>query len=92
VTGSIGPYSCEDVFLRLDDFLDRELSAVEMRLVREHLETCAQCASEHRFEARVLDDVRAKLNRIRAPQSLLDRIRGLIEQEKAGSSGTDGPS
>lgn len=90
MTGPIGPYSCEDVFLRLDDFLDRELSDAEMRLVRDHLETCAQCASEHRFEAKVLDDVRAKLHRIQAPRSLLDRVAGLIEQERAGSSGTDG--
>ena len=71
-------YACEDVFRRLDDFLDRELSMEEARLVEEHLATCAQCASEHRFERRVLDDIRSKLQRIRAPEGLLDRVRQTI--------------
>lgn len=62
--------SCEEVFSRLDDFLDRELTAEEMRLVEEHLETCAACASEHRFERQVVDSVRAKLQRIELPDTL----------------------
>lgn len=71
--------TCEEVFDRLDDFLDRELSPAEQRLVQEHLEMCAACASEHRFESRVLDDVRVKLQRIAIPatlqESLLKRLR-----------------
>ncbi|MGH7561766.1 MAG: zf-HC2 domain-containing protein, partial [Gemmatimonadales bacterium] len=30
------PYGCEEVFRRLDDYLDRELSGEEIALVREH--------------------------------------------------------
>lgn len=67
-------YSCEQVFARLDDFVDRELSAEEMRLVQEHLDTCAQCASEHRFEATVIQDVKSKLGRIDVAPTLLARI------------------
>ncbi len=70
--------TCEEVFARLDDFLDRELSPEEMRLVEEHIETCAACASEHRFERQVVDSVRAKLQRIELPaavrQSILARL------------------
>lgn len=70
--------TCEEVFARLDDFLDRELSPEQMRLVNEHLDTCAACASEHRFERQVVDSVRAKLQRIELPadlrQSILARL------------------
>lgn len=68
-------YTCEDLFRKLDDYLDRELSAEEARLVREHLETCAQCTAEYRFEESVLTNLKTKLARISAPPDLMDRIR-----------------
>ncbi len=43
--------TCEEVFQRLDDYLDRELTPDEARMVKEHLDTCAACAAEHRFES-----------------------------------------
>jgi anti-sigma factor (TIGR02949 family) len=74
----IDRYTCEEAFLRLDDYLDRELPADQMDCVREHLETCAICASEVDFEQTVIDDVRDKLRRIRAPGDLMSRISALI--------------
>ena len=74
----IDRYTCEEAFLRLDDYLDRELPADQMDCVREHLETCAICASEFDFEQTVMDDVRGKLRRIQAPGDLLSRISVLI--------------
>jgi anti-sigma factor (TIGR02949 family) len=76
------PFTCEEVFRRLDDYLDRELTEVEMERVRDHLETCAQCAQEHRFEARVIAGVKAKLGRINAPDHLLKRIATALEAER----------
>jgi anti-sigma factor (TIGR02949 family) len=67
-------YTCEDVFRRLDDYLDRELSADEIRLVEEHLKVCAMCAREHAFEEGVIRHVRAKLQRLAVPPDLLQRI------------------
>jgi mycothiol system anti-sigma-R factor len=72
--------TCEEVFVRLDDFLDRELTQEEMRLVQEHLETCAACASEHRFERQVVESVRAKLQRIELPEALRQRIVSRLSQ------------
>lgn len=66
--------TCEEIFRRLDDFLDRELGPEEMRLVQEHLDTCAQCAHEHRFDRRVLDTVREKVRRIDTPTDLRSRV------------------
>lgn len=81
-------YTCEEALRRLDDYLDRELSAEEMTLVREHLETCAACASEFTFEARVLGEVREKLRRIVAPAELRERLRRLLQSEIAGEHET----
>ncbi len=75
---AVDRYTCEEVFRRLNDYLDRELSPAEMALVKEHLETCAQCASEHSFEASVLQELKSKLHRIDVPQSLVDRVAAIL--------------
>lgn len=66
--------TCAEVFRRLDDYLDRELSPREMQLVKAHLEICAACASEYAFEAEVLNQVRAKVQRIDLPSDLLAKV------------------
>ena len=66
--------TCEQVFARLDDYVDRELSAEEMAMVREHLDTCAVCAAEHRFEAAFIRGVKERLVRIDVPTGLAVRI------------------
>jgi anti-sigma factor (TIGR02949 family) len=78
--------TCEELFRRLDDYLDRELSEDEARLVREHLETCVVCANEYTFEASMLRGVRDKLRRIKAPAGLLERISKRIAESEGRSS------
>jgi anti-sigma factor (TIGR02949 family) len=80
-------YTCEEMFRRLDDYLDRELGPVEMRRVREHLETCAACASEYEFEGSVLAEVRTKLRRISAPVELLGKVEALLAAERRRQDG-----
>ena len=70
--------SCEETFRRLDDYLDRELSPDEMEAVRRHLERCAICAAEYRFDETVLRQVREKIAHVKAPPGLLDAIRQRI--------------
>lgn len=74
------PYTCEEVFRLLDDYLDRELSREEMRKVREHLELCATCAAEHQFQAELLCDMRERIQRIALPPSLRDKIMEALRQ------------
>lgn len=88
----INRLTCEEVFRRLDDFLDRELTAQEMMRVREHLETCETCAREFDFEEKVLTDLRAKLRRVSAPEDLLAKITRSIEQLKKENAGGGGPA
>jgi len=74
--------TCEQAFDRLNDYLDRELSPEEMRLVKEHLEVCAVCAGEYKFEAGVISGVREKLRRIDVSAGLRAKISALIAQEE----------
>ena len=67
-------YTCEEVFRRMDEYLDRELAQNEEALVRAHLETCAACAAEYGFEDGVLSALKAKLRRVAVPASLRERI------------------
>ncbi|HEU4565237.1 MAG TPA: zf-HC2 domain-containing protein [Gemmatimonadaceae bacterium] len=80
-------FTCEEAFRRLDDFLDRELSAAEMALVHEHLEICAGCAREFNFERSVLSGVRAKLRQIDVPVALQARVAALLERGGARDDG-----
>jgi len=73
--------TCEETFHRLDDYLDRELSSEEMGLVREHLETCAVCASEYRFESGIIAGVREKLRHLAVPEGLRAKISALLSKE-----------
>jgi len=72
--------TCEAAFRRLDDFLDRQLTPDETRLVEDHLHTCAACAREFSFEASVLAGVRRKLRSIAAPADLVARISAQISR------------
>ena len=81
------PLTCQETFRRLDDYLDRELSPAEMRMVQEHLRTCAICAGEYAFEANVIAEVRAKLRRIEAPSDLLRRISRRLAAVRDDESG-----
>jgi anti-sigma factor (TIGR02949 family) len=76
--------TCEQVFHRLDDYVDRELAPGEAELVRQHLEVCAWCAGEYHFEKNVVDQVRGKLRRIELPSSLMKRISVLLTLESEG--------
>ena len=75
-------YTCEEAFRRLDDYLDHELSAEEMVLVREHLEICAGCAREFNFESSVLKGVGQKLQQIDLPDTLQARILALLKTQR----------
>ena len=67
-------YTCEEVFRRMDVFLDRELASSEVEHVRAHLETCAACAEEYAFEDAVLRTVKAKLRRVALTPYVRERI------------------
>jgi hypothetical protein len=77
-------FTCEHIFERLDDWIDRELSPEESRLAREHLATCEICAREYGFNSSLLKNVKQKLRRIEGAPDLMARISGLLERERRG--------
>ena len=75
-------FNCEEMFRRLDDYVDRELSPDETQVVRSHLEECAVCAAEYQYEESFVRNVKAKLRRIALPPDLRDRISKALRAEK----------
>ena len=80
-------YTCEQVFRRMDDYLDRELTPAEVTHVREHLETCGACASEYGFEEAVLSNLKAKLRRVAVPSKLRERVERQLAAARAAPGG-----
>ena len=80
-------HTCEEAFRRLDDYLDRRLSADEVRKIEEHLHICDACTREFTFEASVLDGVKHKLRHLAAPPDLLNRILAQLSPPKGGGHG-----
>lgn len=78
---SLDRYNCEEVFARLDDYLDRELSPDESRQVQEHLQICARCAAEFRFEANLLKEIGMKVRRIQVPTHLKAKVLKALETD-----------
>ena len=66
--------NCKETMARLQTFLDRELSEVEIREVRMHLEACPPCQNHFTFEERLRMLVKARCSPEKAPLSLRERI------------------
>jgi anti-sigma factor (TIGR02949 family) len=75
------PLDCKETFRRLDDYLDRELSADETAAVARHLEDCAVCAEEFAVEHELIDALKEKLRHLKAPEGLMARIVRRLEAE-----------
>lgn len=74
-------FDCEELFRRLEDYVDRELDVDENALVEAHLAECEACAAEYEFEARFVAEVRKKLRQVRTPSDLLKRISQALRAE-----------
>jgi anti-sigma factor RsiW len=71
--------TCANCLEMLSSYIDGELSADESAQVREHLQSCADCAPEHRKLLDTSSLVRGRLMRYEAPDVLKARIRaGLV--------------
>lgn len=64
---------CRECFEKLQDFLDRELSAEELAQVEAHLVECGCCADEFRFEKTVLIHIKGGLQCSEVPSELRKR-------------------
>ena len=76
--------TCEAILRRLDDYIDRELSPGDLRMVEQHIEDCLRCAERYRFEISLIQEIRSRLRRIRLPGDLVARIKLRLDAEMAG--------
>jgi anti-sigma factor (TIGR02949 family) len=76
--------ACEAILRRLDDYIDRELSPSDMRMVERHIEECLRCAGRYRFEIGLIRELRTRLRRICLPSDLSTRIKLRLDEEMAG--------
>jgi anti-sigma factor (TIGR02949 family) len=81
--------SCAQVFARLDDWVDRELSTDDLEQIRRHLEICAMCASEFRIEGALLRTLKTKVRRIQLPAGFEARVWGRINRAQVARKGED---
>lgn len=73
---------CKSAYLRLNDFLDRELSPEDVELVKAHLSKCRVCAMEFEFEASLLTQLKMKVCQGQAPDELKAAIKGILAQAR----------
>lgn len=79
--------SCAQVFARLDDYVDRELSPGDLEQIEKHLEICAMCASEFRLEGALLRTIREKVQRIAMPVGFEARVWQRVRDARAAEGG-----
>lgn len=87
--GTLDRYTCEQVFRLLDDYVDRELGAEEVRRVEEHLATCVQCADEYEFEVTLLGGLKEKIRRMDVPESAVEKVRAALRRRLDGRPAQD---
>jgi mycothiol system anti-sigma-R factor len=73
--------SCKETVARLQTFVDRELSAAEVREVRTHLDRCPPCLNHFRFEEGLKRLVHQRACPETAPGSLRDRLARQLREE-----------
>ncbi len=72
--------TCEHAFRHLDDYLDHELTPQEMQEIKAHLEICAMCAKEFRFQAEVLEEVRERIQRLALSPTLRGKVTSALRK------------
>ena len=69
---------CEQVLQQLFEYLDGELDDRRQELIAHHLESCRGCFSRAEFERQLIRKL-AKSGEVEAPDTLVRRVRSLID-------------
>jgi anti-sigma factor (TIGR02949 family) len=82
---------CQEAVQRLTEYLSNELRPDEERAVQQHLSMCSGCFAKFHFEETLLRVIRERIDHVRAPGGLRERILGLIGRpDHVGLSGEPG--
>ena len=69
--------ACQEAERKLQDYVDRCLTSVEITRIEEHLAVCERCANCYRFETQVRTYVREACAAEPCPETLKLRLRSL---------------
>lgn len=70
---------CEEVLIRLWEYLDEELTSEEAEMMRGHLSGCPRCHPAYCCDRAFLELLARQRSRCRAPISLLRVVRSRLE-------------
>ena len=80
---------CQEAVKRLTEFLDHELKPDEQEAVQQHLTLCRGCFARFHFEETLLGTIRQRVEAVRAPGSLRDKILGMLTHPQDSSEKPD---
>jgi mycothiol system anti-sigma-R factor len=69
---------CKDCLEKLDGYLDRELSDVEVAEVRRHLEDCPPCEDLYQLQVEVKRLVKVCCDQGKAPAHLREKLNKIL--------------
>jgi len=72
--------ACREAERRLQEYVDRQLTAVEIARIEQHLAACEHCSNCYRFETEVRVYVREALAAEPCPETLKVRLRSLCSE------------
>jgi mycothiol system anti-sigma-R factor len=68
-------YDCEECVRRLDQLVDRELSAPEVEEIHDHMDACGDCTRRYKFQEGLKRLVKLSCSEETAPAALRERLR-----------------
>ena len=71
---------CREALDKLYAYLDRELDAVSVDVIRHHLDDCPPCGRAFVFEDRLMVTIRSGLHE-EVPQVVIERIRATLRTQ-----------
>ncbi|MGH7467602.1 MAG: zf-HC2 domain-containing protein [Longimicrobiales bacterium] len=77
---------CRAAMRQLYDYLDGELSDQARQQVRVHLDSCRECFAHASFERDLLDLISKGWQDLKAPATLVQRIRKQIKDQEGLTS------
>jgi len=83
----LGMLTCKEALQRLDDYIDRELTAEEMEQVKNHIKLCRACTRKFAAEATFVAEMRSKLDRLTVPADLMEQISRTLTQRSEEGQG-----
>ena len=74
---------CEETLRELEAFLDGELTADDLSLVRSHIDGCMDCLQAYDFYAELRVVIKQKCREQEVPPGLLDRVKSCFGDDAA---------